>query len=158
MQREALTRDLPTASSLPRLRDFVAAVAAGHDASMRVAGLAAGLSERHAAYYGLAASDTLRLVVRAGDGRLALTPLARELLATPRESHAERAVFRRAIADSPSITSIAPDLLDAEGPTAEALTHRLVHASLAANTAKRRASALLSWRRYALEPQGALPL
>lgn len=151
------TRDLPQASSLPKLRAFVAAVAAGHDASVREAGVASGLSARHAHYYGVAASVTLALIEEA-HGRLRLTPIGAELLATAEGSLDERAVLLRAIADSPSVTSIAPDLLDERGPSREALTQRLLHAGLSAATARRRASTLLSWRKYVLERQAALEL
>ncbi len=133
------------------------AVSLGHDRSVRDAGLAADLTPRHAGYYGLAATVTLGLATR-GESGIALTPLGRELVATPAGSLAERAVLRHAIAESESVASIAPDLLDEEGPSVEALTQRLVHAGLSANTARRRASTLLSWRRYVLDPQAALEL
>jgi hypothetical protein len=148
------TRDLPQASALPKVRALVAAIRDGHDRDLRQAGEAAGLSARHAQYYGLAATITLGLA-RAGE-RLEVTPLGSELLATMRGSLEERAVLRRAIADSPSVTSIAPDLVDDDGPTLEALTHRLIHAGLSPQTARRRASTLLSWRRYVLDPQASL--
>lgn len=149
------TRDLPQASSLATVRAFVAAVAAGHAGSRRDAGTAAGLSERHADYYGLAATVTLALVTSEG-GSLRPTGLGEQLLATEAGSFEERAVLRRAIAESQSVTSIAPDLLDESGPEAEALTRRLVHAGLSPATARRRASTLLSWRRYVLERQAQL--
>ena len=148
------TRDLPQASALPKVRALVAAIRDGNDRDLRQAGEAAGLSARHASYYGLAATITLGLA-STGE-RLEVTPLGSELLRTPRGSLEERAVLRRAIADSPSVTSIAPDLIDDEGPTMEALTHRLIHAGLSPQTARRRASTLLSWRRYALDPQASL--
>ena len=151
------TRDLPQASSLPKVRAFVAAVAAGHDGSRREAGVAVGLSERHADYYGLAATVTLALVSDEG-GRLGVTARGSELLATEERSFEERAVLRRAITESQSVTSIAPDLLDESGPEPEALTQRLLHAGLSAATARRRASTLLSWRRYVLERQAQLPM
>lgn len=150
------TRDLPQASALPKVRALVAAIAAGHDASLRAAGAAAGLSARHASYYGLAATITLGLA--SVSERLELTALGHELLATPAGSLEERAVLRRAIADSPSVTSIAPDLVEEDGPSIEALTHRMVHAGLSPQTARRRASTLLSWRRYVLDPQVTLRL
>lgn len=151
------TRDLPQASSLAKVRDLVAAVAAGHDGSVREAGLASGLSERHAHYYGIVATLTLALVETSA-GRLRPTAIGLELLATPEGSFEERAVLRRAIAESPSVTSIAPDLLDATGPEPEALTQRLVHAGLSLATARRRASTLLAWRRYVFERQARLPM
>lgn len=151
------TRDLPQASSLAKVRALVEAVAAGHDASLRAAGEASGLSPRHAAYYGAAASVTLGLVTTT-EGGLVVTALGRALIETPAQSLAERDLFAHAIGDSTSITSIAPDLLDDDGPSREALTHRLFHAGLSAATAKRRASALLSWRRYVLAPQASLDL
>lgn len=151
------TRDLPQASSLPKVRKLVAAIAAGHDRSLTEAGAAAGLTPRHAGYYGLAATITLRLAARDGE-RLVLTPLGAELLATREDSLEERAVLRRAIAESESVTSIAPDLVDADGPMMEALTRRLVAAGLSEATARRRASTLLSWRRYVLDPQASLGL
>jgi hypothetical protein len=151
---EMSTRDLPQASALPKVRALVAAIRDGHDRDMRQAGEAAGLSTRHAHYYGLAATITLGLA-SAGE-RLEVTALGSELLATARGSLDERAVLRRAIADSLSVTSIAPDLVDEDGPTLEALTHRLIHAGLSAHTARRRASTLLSWRRYVLDPQVSL--
>lgn len=150
------TRDLPQASSLPTVRAFVAAVAAGKNESVQKAGVASGLSKRHAGYYGIAAIVTLGLVEQSD--RLRVTNLGAELLATPTGSLAERDVFRRAITDSVSITSIAHDLLAPEGPTAEALAHRLLHAGLSEATAKRRASTLLTWRRYVLERQSQLPM
>ncbi len=151
------TRDLPQASSLSKVRAFVAAIAAGHDGDLRDAGMAAGLSARHAAYYGLSATVTLALATKEG-GRLRLTALGVELLGSPTGSLAERDTFRRAIADSISITSIAPDLVEPDGPTIEALTQRMIHAGLSPNTARRRASTLLSWRRYVFDRQGTLEL
>jgi hypothetical protein len=143
------TRDLPTASSLDKAREVVTAVADGHDASLLEAGRAAGLSDRHAGYYGLAVTDTLGLVA-VGAERLRVTKLGRELLSTVPGSDVERRVWAKAIAESVSVTSVAPDLLDDRGPTLVALTQRIVHAGLSASTARRRASALLSWRRVAL--------
>lgn len=153
----ARTRDLPQASALPKVRRWLEAVSRGHDRSVRVAGEAAGLSARHAHYYGVAATVTLRLATIEATG-IALTALGRELLATPERSLDERAVLRRAIAESESVASIAPDLLDDEGPTLRALTLRLVHAGLSEKTARRRASTLLSGRRYVFDPQAALTL
>jgi hypothetical protein len=154
----ASTRDLPQASAVPKVRELVAAIASGQDGSLREAGLAVGLSPRHAQYYGLAATLTLGLAATSERGSLVVTPLGRELLATRAQSLDERAILRRAIADSPSVISIAPDLVDERGPTSEALTHRLIHAGLSAQTARRRASTLLSWRRYVLDGQATLPL
>lgn len=151
------TRDLPQASSLETVRALLAAIAAGSDRDLRTAGEVAGLSPRHAHYYGTAAIDTLGLARLEGE-RLCITALGRALLATRARSLAERSVLARAIADSESITSIAPDLLDPDGPTAEALTHRLIHAGLSPATARRRASTLLSWRRYVLDRQTTLAL
>lgn len=150
------TRDLPQASALPKVRALVAAIAAGHDGSLREAGEAAALSPRHAQYYGLAATVTLGLA--SSGARLELTPLGRDLLSTKPRSLEERAVFRRAIAESASVTSIAPDLIDEDGPSMEALTHRMIHAGLSPQTARRRASALLSWRRYVLSSQATIEL
>jgi hypothetical protein len=148
------TRDLPQASALPKVRALVAAIRDGNDRDLRQAGEAVGLSPRHARYYGLAATLTLGL---ASTGEhLELTAIGRELLATPPGSLDERAVLRRAIDESTSVTSIAPDLVDDDGPTIEALTHRLIHAGLSPQTARRRASTLLSWRRYVLDPQASL--
>lgn len=151
------TRDLPQASSLPKVRALVAAVAAGQSGSLREAGVAAGLSERHAGYYGLAATLTLALVESHGE-RLRVTPLGAELLATDEGGLEERGVFGRAISESQSVTSIAPDLIDAQGPSAEALTQRLVVSGLSPATARRRASTLLTWRKYVLERQARLAL
>lgn len=149
-----MTRDLPQASSLAKVRELVDAAASGEHSSLREAARAIGLSTRHAGYYGAAATVTLGLLTSAG----ALTPVGRELVATAPRSLEERALFGRAIAESESVTSIAHDLLDGEGPTPEALTQRLVHAGLSEATARRRASTLLSWRRYVLERQASLPL
>jgi hypothetical protein len=150
------TRDLPQASSLLKVRRVVAAVARGRR-SLRDAGVATGLSVRHADYYGLAATVTLGLVVEIA-GRAQVTAIGTELLATREGSFEERAVLRRAILDSTSVTSIAPDLLDASGPEREALTHRLITAGLSPATAARRASTLATWRRYVLDRQGRLAL
>ena len=151
------TRDLPQASSLSKVRDYVAAIAAGHDRDRRDAGDAIGLSARHADYYGLSATVTLALAATER-GRLAVTPLGRELLSTRVGSLAERDVLRRAIADSVSVTSIAPDLVETDGPSIQALTQRMIHAGLSPNTARRRASTLLSWRRYVFDGQGTFEL
>jgi hypothetical protein len=152
-----ITRDLPQASSLPKVRAFVRAVAAGKNASLRTAGVAAGLSARHADYYGLAATVTLGLA-ETHDGRLRVTALGSELLATPEGGYEERGVFRRAISESQSVTSIAPDLIEPEGPSVEALTKRLVVSGLSPATARRRASTLLAWRKYVLARQARLPI
>lgn len=149
------TRELPQASSLAKVRELVAAIALGHDGSLRDAGRAVGLSPRHAQYYGLAATTTLGLAEHAGD-RLRATALGAALLATPANSLEERAVWKRAIAESESVASIAHDLLEEVGPSIEALTQRLIHADLSPATARRRASTLLAWRRYVLDPQSTL--
>lgn len=150
------TRDLPQASSLLKVRRVVAAVARGRR-SVRDAGVATGLSVRHADYYGLAATVTLGLVIEI-DGHARLTVMGTELLATREGSFEERTVLGRAIRDSASVTSIAPDLLDEPGPEREALTHRLITTGLSPATAGRRASTLLTWRRYVLERQERLAL
>jgi hypothetical protein len=155
-RRAMSTRDLPQASSLAKVRELVAAIDAGHD-TVRAAGDAVGVSKRHADYYALAATTTLRLAERDG-ARLRVTTLGKTLLATSPRSQEEREIWRRAIEGSESIASIAHDLLDHPGPTREALTHRMIHAGLSPATAARRASTLLAWRRYALDPQASLEL
>ena len=87
-----------------------------------------------------------------------MTPLGAELLGTPDGGFDERNVLRRAIAESQSVTSIAPDLIEPDGPSAEALTQRLITSGLSPATARRRASTLLAWRRYVLARQARLPI
>lgn len=151
------TADLPQANSLAKVRAFVDIVASGRAAYANTAGAAIGLSPRHAAYYGTAARVTLRLLA-ATRGRLALTPIGFALVSTRPGSFEERSILARALRESESVTSIAPDLLDNEGPSREALTRRLGTTGLSEATAARRASTLLSWRRYVLDRQGTLSL
>lgn len=149
------TADLPQANSLAKVRRLLAVVASGKAAYGATAGAAIGLSPRHSAYYAAAATVTLRLL-EANEGRLTPTPRGEALLATRVGSFEERSIFAAALNESESVTSIAPDLLEAEGPSREALTARLVTAGLSPATAARRASTLLSWRRYVLDRQATL--
>lgn len=132
-------------------------VGSGRATSVGAAGAAIGLSPRHAAYYGAAATATLRLLVATGAG-LALSQIGSVLATTGPGSFEERSVLARALRESESITSIAPDLIDKDGPSREALMRRLATTGLSDATAARRASTLMSWRKYVLERQATLVL
>lgn len=144
---------VPQADSLSKVRELVRAVAARRSVPIRDAGLAAGLSPRHAAYYGRAA-ETLGLIV-GGDHAYEVSKLGQQLLATEPGSEGERAVFRDAFARSP-LMAIDPQLLGARyEPSREKLSSRIETMSgLSASTAHRRAGTLLAWREFMLaQPQ-----
>jgi hypothetical protein len=143
---------VPQADSLPKVRELVHAVAARSQTSIRDAGLAAGLSTRHAGYYGRAA-EILGLLEPA-NGRFRLTELGRKLLAAKAHSENERVILRDAIKGSTVISAVAPSLLDPTVPDRQALTEQIQHATqLAYTTAHRRAGSLLVWRAYILDPR-----
>lgn len=149
---------IPQADSLLRVRRLVEAVANGHAESMRSAGVASGLSERHAAYYGSAALETLGLLEDQGR-RLQLSALGHQLLQAPSASDRERAVLRYAIERSPVVQVVAPDLLASARPDASAIALRIHRAAgLGDQTALRRAKSLLAWRDYVLTVQNSLDL
>jgi hypothetical protein len=144
---------VPQADSLPKVRELVRAVAARRPVPIRDAGLAAGLSPRHAAYYGRAA-ETLGLII-GGDHAYEVSALGQQLLATEAGSETERAAFRDAFARSP-LMAIDPQLLVARyEPSREKLSSRIeTMTGLSWSTAHRRAGTLLAWREFMLaQPQ-----
>lgn len=144
---------VPQADSLPKVRELVQAVAARARASLRDAGLAAGLSTRHASYYGRAA-ETLNLLESIDGDRYRLAELGHRLLETKPSSVQERAVFAEAIKQSEILNRVAPDLLRSEAWSRDALASRIeTIAAFSPSTAHRRAGTLLAWRTYLTDPE-----
>lgn len=105
------------------------------------------IEHRHVSY-ALRAAETLGLVSAEGD----LTELGKALANTFPRSHAERHLFRHAAAGSELLRTIMPDVLSETAPPRELVVARLLErTTLGAATAARRATDLLSWRRYLVE-------
>jgi cobalamin biosynthesis Mg chelatase CobN len=142
------TLDVPQANDLHTVRAIVNAVRRGATTREALVDFT-GFSTRHTGYR-LHAARVLGFVEFIGDDAR-LTALGDRLMAARVSSDAERAVFHDAVSRCPVVRVIAPDLLDAMGPTVEALSDRIAdRAGLKASTARRRASCLLSWRFQAL--------
>lgn len=144
------TIDVPQADDLATVRTVIGSITRGQ---FTIADVAAetGFSERHAGYR-LHAARILGFVEvvdeRAGHDLFGLTPRGNALLTTPRGSAEERDHMRRAINESPQLRVFAPDLMADPAPARDALTRAIMHHSgLAFDTARRRAGALLAWRR-----------
>lgn len=130
-------------ASVRKVVDALSAGAATTDDVARVT----EIEHRHVSY-ALRAAETLGLV----DLDAKLTDLGRALAATPPRGHAERHVFRHAAAASELLRAIMPDVLAERAPTREEVVARLVErTTLGASTAARRATDLLSWRRYLVD-------
>jgi len=92
----------------------------------------------------------LGLVHMEGDEPL-LTTMGERLMDTRKGAAEERQLYARVIEQCPVIQLVAPDLLARSAPDIEELTERLFKNSrLGAETARRRASGLLAWRRTVL--------
>jgi hypothetical protein len=142
-------KDVPQADSLPLVRDVVDALAAGDTTPGDVA-VTTGFSLRHV-HYRLHAARVLGLakVVR---NLASLTPRGIDLSRVPKGMEDERKAFEAAILASPIMKAIAPDLLGPREPELSKLTQRLERKTgLSPATARRRASALISWRRSLLQ-------
>ena len=106
-------------------------------------------SRRHVQYR-LHAARVLGLVQMEGDEPL-LTTMGERLMDTARATAEERQLWARIIEGCPVVQLVAPDLLGRTPPDIEDLTERLFKNSrLGAETARRRASGLLAWRRHVL--------
>lgn len=147
--------DVPQADRLETIRDVVAAIGQGATTKQEVA-RGCGVSPRHADYR-LNAARVLGLARPEGQ-QWRVTPRGQALLTTAAGSPEERRVFRDAILQSSQLQELAPDLLGEREPTVEGLARRIIdRAALNESTARRRAGALLSWRRAVLD-QGQLPM
>ncbi len=131
---------------LASVRKVVDALSAGAVTTDELA-RATEIEHRHVSY-ALRAAETLGLV----DPTPSLTELGRALADTHPRSGAERHVFRLAAGASGLLCAIMPDVLDERAPSrAEVVMRLLTHTTLGAATAARRATDLLSWRRYLVE-------
>ena len=138
--------DIPQANALESVRLIVHSIDLG---VRRVETLSdfTGYSVRHAGYR-LHAARIIGLVSMDGD-EAHITALGERLLCTDPHSEAERAVFYDAIQSSAVIQLLVPELLSLVPPSTEAIADRLFSQSkLGRTTALRRASGLMSWRRY----------
>jgi hypothetical protein len=146
--------DVPQADSLARVRDVMAALAAGGATPEDIVA-ATGFSLRHV-HYRLHAARVLGLVTM-GRNIASLTDRGRDAVRAPRDSAKERATWEQAIRESATLKSVAPNLLAKRAPTARELARRLEQKTgLSPATALRRAKALLRWRRAILDPQASL--
>jgi len=138
---------VPYASSLAKLRKLLEA---SRDLTDLVeAAKVAKLEARFRGYYA-AASEILGLAERRR-GKLILSPLGHQLLATEPRSLGEASVFRTAIEGAKPIMKVVPSLLAANGPTAEQVISLLkTKARMAPSTAKQRGDALMRWRAHVL--------
>jgi len=143
--------DIPQADNLQRVRLVIDAVAAGQSTQEQVIAHTR-VSLRHVAY-ALHAARVLGFLDL--DGRsYQLTAAGRALCATRRMSDDERACFRRAYTQSPTLTALAPGLFDPEGPSIDDISAEIERRGrLSQATSRRRARALLSWRLQILDPQ-----
>jgi hypothetical protein len=135
---------VPQSNDLGAIRRVVAAAADG-DATPKTLAIKTGISKRHVGY-ALQAARVLGLL--GSDAQFTLTERGRRVLETREDTLEERAELRCAILESPALRQIAPDLLNAIGPTVEELRDRIMLATraLSESTAHRRAQTLLAWR------------
>ncbi len=130
-------------ASVRKIVDALAGGAASTDDLAR----ATEIEHRHVSY-ALRAAETLGLV----DVDARLTELGRALADTRAASGGERHLLRHAAATSELLRDIMPAVLDERAPTREEVVARLVaRTTLGRGTAARRATDLLSWRRYLVE-------
>ena len=142
-------RDIPQANDLRKIRAVTAAVAKGLSKTDQVAQTTA-LAPRQVEYAKRAAY-VLGWLQESTAG-LSLTESGAFLLAQPPRSLGELEVMRRSIERSSVLQGIAPDLLAADAPSQDELATRVRSASgLSGETARRRAQALLAWRRQILD-------
>jgi hypothetical protein len=147
--------DAPQADRLDLVRRVVEAVRAGAKTSSEIA--AAAQVARRYADYALQAARLLELISDDVSGEPTLLALGEKLTTSQRSSAAERAIFREAFTSSQAFVDFADVLVGREVPSKTALADRLLHShAVALSTALRRATTLLSWRRY-LVPQETGP-
>ena len=139
------SRDIPQANSLEQIRKIVEAIFHGYIEAQLIE-RETGLQNRDISY-SIHAGRTLNLLT--GDGnKIKITALGAELVASARKSLKEHEVFRQAINNSPIIGTIFPRILDSTSLTKDDVTRRIMQfSSLNENTARRRASTIISWRR-----------
>lgn len=142
------TLDIPQANDLDTVRRVVHAV--WRDAkTLEAIEDWTQYSRRHVQYR-LHAARVLGLVHVEGD-EARLTTLGERLMEAEKGTAAERQLWARIIEQCPVVQIVAPDLLGRTPPDIEDLTDRLFRQSrLGAETARRRASGLLAWRRHVL--------
>lgn len=144
------SKDIPQADSLPKIRQFAAAVNAGV-ASAEALKQALDLDSRHLAYYRRAAV-VLGVLVELPGAQLAVGPQGMVVLATVEGSEQERAGFKAAIVGAKTLKPFASFFEGDDVDVAE-ISHRIgVIAGLAKATADRRAGTLSAWKRYILGP------
>lgn len=137
--------DAPQAERLDLIRRVVEAVWAGARESAQIAA-SAQVAPRYA-LYALHAARLLGLV--ANEDPPSVTPVGQRLLATKRWSAGEKQVLREAFVASPQLSTLADLVLGASPPARTVIAERLLQGQSAAlDTALRRASTLLAWRRF----------
>lgn len=134
--------DIPQADSLSLVRAVVRAVHVGHH-SIRDIATATSFSERHVRYR-LAAARILRLLTDDYE----LTRTGCDLLLAEAGSAPEKSLLAKAIARTPAIAAVAPQLLTHPSPDLISVA-RLIsrYTGLSKATAERRAKCLRSWAR-----------
>ncbi len=142
------TLDIPQANDLDTVRYVAHAVWRGCKTLAAIEDWTQ-YSRRHVQYR-LHAARVLGLVHMEGD-EPRLTDMGERLMETTKGTAAERQLYARIIEQCPVVQVVAPDLLARKAPDIDALTERLFRNSrLGAETARRRASGLLAWRRHVL--------
>ncbi len=142
------TLDIPQANDLDTVRRVVHAVLRGCKTVEAIEDWTQ-FSRRHVQYR-LHAARVLGLVHMEGDEPL-LTTMGEALMDCAKGTAEERQLWARVIEQCAVVQLVAPDLLARSAPDIEDLTERLFKNSrLGAETARRRASGLLAWRRHVL--------
>jgi predicted ATPase len=137
---------IPQARSLDTVRQVVLCASTGR-VDREALAAKTNLSLRHVGYH-LNAAVTLRWLAADGDS-YSLTQSGRELLDTTPQSQKEAIAFATAIAHSPEINSIAPELANPDArldlrTIAKSIEHA---AGLSYSTAEARAQTLIAWRK-----------
>ena len=149
------SRDIPDMGDLRRLRLVVETIHSGQQTGIDIAKMTR-ISVRHVGYAWHAAR--ILGLVKGSNLPGEVTDLGRDLLTLPQGSSQERDLFRRAFMSSKVLQDLVPDLLADVGPSIDQLQKRIQHQGmLEASTARRRALALLRWRRQLLDQQEVFP-
>ena len=152
IRRVIPTWAIPQANDLDRVRRAVEAVARGRATTAAVA--RSMRAQPRQAAYALDAARAIGLL----DDTSRLTRSGTDFVATGRGTVAELELLRTAIAGSRVVTEVVPELLDAHAsPTITSIASRLARQGLSVDTARRRASTLLAWRKTVIGGQLVLP-
>ncbi|MCA9211315.1 MAG: STAS-like domain-containing protein [Planctomycetales bacterium] len=136
--------EIPQADNLTKVREVVRAVSGGSTSRASIAA-STGYSLRHVDYR-LAAARILGLLEA---DAFALTRSGYDLLSKRPGSEDERHCLLNLVEESKVYRLVVPDLLETPPPSLDEIARRIqTHTTLGVSTAIRRASTLMSWRRY----------